>query len=116
MAIGPQVVQSRPAAILTIAVGTKGHRGVHGTGAAVRWWHGSGLSRRRWRSLAGLSLTQGTVGLVRQARERFGRGGMRALGLRCHGWGRQAWLGPREMQDDEEPDDGSQSELVEKLV
>src|SRR2546422_7692943 len=37
MAIGPQIPQSSPTAIGTIGVGTKGHRGVHGTGAAVRW-------------------------------------------------------------------------------
>lgn len=36
MAIGPQIVHPQPAAIVTLGVGTKVHRGVHGTGAAGR--------------------------------------------------------------------------------
>ncbi len=66
-----------------------------------------------------LSLTQGTVGLVRQARKRFGLMSAGALGwqrlrLGCRGWVRHASLGPGDMQHDEEPDEGQQSELVVK--
>jgi hypothetical protein len=42
MPIGPQVVQSQPAAIVTVTVRAEVHCSVHGTGAAVRWRHGSG--------------------------------------------------------------------------
>jgi hypothetical protein len=56
------------------------------------------------------------VGFLRQALERFGLGGTLALGLGRHGWVRPAWLGPCEMQHDEEPDDGQQSELIEQMV
>jgi hypothetical protein len=87
MAIGPQVVQSWPAAIRTIAVGTKVHRGVRSTGASVRWGYGLRPLRRRWSPFPDLLLTQCTVGLVRQARKRFGLGGTCARELRCHGWG-----------------------------
>ena len=103
MAIGPQIPQPSPTAIGTIGGGTKVHRGVHGTGAAVRWGHGSGPSRRRWRARSGRLLTQGTMGLVRAARERFGLGGTRALGLSWYRWGGQTWLRPGDMQHDEEP-------------
>src|SRR5215831_10644408 len=82
MAIGAQIAPPPPAAIVTIGVGTKVHRGVHGPGASVRWRHGIGPWRGRWRRLASLSLTQGTVRLVRQTRERFGLGRRTlALGL-----------------------------------
>jgi hypothetical protein len=81
MAIGPQVVQSQPAAIITSGVGTKVPGGVHRPGTAVRERHGIGPSRRRWRSLAGLVFTQHTVRLVRQALERCGLGRTLALGL-----------------------------------
>ena len=66
--------------------------------------------------LPGLLFTQHTVGLVRQALERFGLGRTLALGLGRHGWGGQAWLGPSEMQHDEEPYDRQQSELVVKKM
>src|SRR5882672_1774847 len=114
MTIGPQVVQPQPATIVTIAVGTKVHRGVHGTGASVRWVHGIGPSRRCWSSLAGLLFTQHTERPLREVLERFGLGGTLALGLDGRdwrgGWGR-ASPGPAEMQHDEEPDNSQQSEL-----
>src|SRR5262245_34842874 len=106
MAIGPQIVQPRPAAIGTIGVGTKVHRGVHGTRAAVRWRHGGGPWRGRWRRLARLALTQGTGRLVRQTLERFGLGRMRALGLDGGAWrGGRGRVSPRpaERQHDDEP-------------
>ena len=75
-------------------------------GAAVRWGHGSGPERRRWRARSGRLLTQGTMGLVREARERFGLGGTLALGLSWYRWGGQTWLRPGDMQHDEEPYEG----------
>src|SRR5262249_29144385 len=109
MAIGPQVVQSQPAAIITSGVGTKVPGGVHRPGTAVCERHGIGPSRRRWRSLAGLVFTQHTVRLVRQALERCGLGRTLALGLEGRAWrgGRgRAARRPAEMQHDEEPDEG----------
>src|SRR5215470_12141188 len=86
MAIGPQIVQPHPAAIVTMAVGTKMHRRIHRPGAAVRERHGIRPSRRRLRGLPDLWFTQCTVRLVRQALERFGLGGALALGLDGRGW------------------------------
>src|SRR5207249_4997924 len=116
MTIGPQIVLPQPAAIVTIAVGTKVHRRIHRPGAAVRGRHGIGPDRRRWIGLPGLLFTQHTVRLVRQALECFGLGRTLAFGLDRHGWGGQAWLGLREMQHDEEPYDRQQSELVVKKM
>src|SRR4029453_18993286 len=103
MTIGPQVFQPQPATIVTIVVGTKVHRGVHGTRASVRWVHGIRPSWRGWSSLAGLLFTQHAERLLREALERFGLGGALALGLDgrdCRdGWGR-ASPGPAEMQHD----------------
>src|SRR5215510_14982901 len=100
MAIGPQIVQPQPAAIVTMAMGTKMHRRIHRPGAAVRKRHGIGPSRRRWRSRPDLLFTQRTVRLVRQALERFGLGGALSLGL-DGGGGRggrgRASPGPAEM-------------------
>jgi len=53
--------------------------------------------------MRGVSLTQGTMGLFCQALKRFGLIGAVALGLRWHGWSGQTWLGPRDVQHDEEP-------------
>ena len=90
MAIGPQIVQPQPAAIVTLGVGTKVHRRIHRPGAAVRARHGIGPDRRRWMGLPGLWFTQHTVRLLRQAFERFGLGRTLAFGLGRHGWGGQA--------------------------
>src|SRR5262245_1099626 len=114
MAIGPQIVQPLPAAIITRGVGTKVPRGVYDTGASVRWRHGIRPLRRRWSVFSGLLLTQRTVGLVRQAGKWFGLAGAFALGLRCHGRGGQTWLGPHDMQHGEEPYENEQGKLVEK--
>src|SRR5256885_5379176 len=116
MAIGAQIVQPQPAAIVTVAVGTKVHRRLHRPGAAVRERQGIGPDRRRWIGLPGLLVTQHTVRLVGQALERFGLGRTLALGLGRHGWGGQAWRGPSERQHDEEPYDRQQSELVVKKM
>src|SRR5262247_68218 len=116
MAIGPQIVQPQPAAIVTMAVGTKMHRRLHRPGAAVRERHGIRPDRRRWMGLPGLLFTQHTVRLLRQALECFGLGRTLALGRGRHGWGGLAWLGPSERQHDEEPEDRQQSELVVKKM
>jgi hypothetical protein len=119
MAIGPQIVHPQPAPIVTLGVGTNVHRGVHGTGAPVCWRHGSRPWRGRGRRLAGLPLTQGTVRLVRQTRERFGLSRTLTLGLEGRGWhGRRGLASPRpvERQHDEEPEESQQSELVVKQV
>src|SRR5215510_14530328 len=119
MAIGPQVVQSQPAAIITSGVGTKVPGGVHRPGTAVCERHGIGPSRRRWRRRTGLSLTQGTVRLVRQPLERLGLSRTLALGLDGRGWhGRRGLASPgtAERQHDEEPDESQQNKLVVKQV
>ena len=106
MTIGPQVVQPQPPAIVTRGVGAKGHRGVHGPGAVVRWGYGIGPSRRRWSCLASLWFTQGTMGLVRQARARFGCGGTRALGRDGRGWRlgcSSGWTRPEGEEHDAQP-------------
>src|SRR5262249_52344394 len=87
MAVGAQVVQPQPPAIVTIGVGTNMPRGVHRPGASVRWGHGIGPHRSRGGGMHGLSLTQSTVRLVREARKQLGLGAAWALGLRWHGWG-----------------------------
>ena len=63
-----------------------------------------------------VSLTQGTMGLVRQALERCGRGRAVALGFEGRGWRwyRSPAAGPGDMQHDKEPEDCQQSELVVK--
>ena len=60
--------------------------------------------------MRGVSLTQGAMGLFRQALKGFGLVGVVALGLEGLGRGRSgrsrhAWLRPGEVQDDEEPDE-----------
>src|SRR5262245_35342724 len=86
MAIGPQVVQPQPPAIVTIGVGTKMPRGVHRPGAPVRWGPGIGRHRSRGGGMHGVALTQSAVRPLREARQRFGLGGAFALRPRWHGW------------------------------
>jgi len=71
--------------------------------------------------MRGLSLTQGTMGLLRQPLKRFRLGGAVALGLERLGLGwrgrhRHRALGPGEVQDDEKPDECEQDELREKKM
>ncbi len=106
MAIGPQVAKLQPATIVTIAVRTKVHGRVDLTRASVRRGHGVRPRGRRHFGLHGVSLTQGAMGLLRQALERFGLVGAGALGLDGRGW--RGWCGRAspglgEMQHDEEP-------------
>ena len=119
MAIGAQVVQPQPAALVTIAMGTKGHGRIHGTRAAVRGGHRIGPDRRHWIGLPGILFTPHTGRLVRQALERFGLGRTLALGLDGRVWrvGRGCALPrPAEMQHDEEPDEDQQGKLVVKKM
>jgi hypothetical protein len=85
-------------------------------GTSVREGHGIGRHRRRGFGIRGISLTQGTMGLCRQARKRFGRLGAVAFGFRRHGWSGQTWLGPRDVQHDEEPHENAYGELVVKKM
>src|SRR5919109_1320908 len=118
MAIGPEIAKAKPAPIGTMAVRTKVPGGVDRTGPPVRRGHGVGRYRRgRW-EVRGLSLTQGTMGLVRQPRKRCGLGGEVALGrerlgLDWRGWNRHRALGPGEVQNDEKTDECEQDELRE---
>ena len=69
--------------------------------------------------MRGVSLTQGTMGLVRQALEGFGLVGavalgLEGLGLSWRGWSRHRALGPGEVQHDEEPHECEQDELSRK--
>jgi hypothetical protein len=64
----------------------------------------------------GVSLTQGTRGLVREARKRFRLGGALTLGFDWHWWGGHVSRGQGEVHHDEEPHENEQSELVEKQV
>ena len=71
--------------------------------------------------MRGVSLTQGTMRFLRQAREGFGLIGAGAVGLEglrlswC-GWSRHRALGPGEVQDDKEPNKYKQDELRDKMM
>jgi len=121
MTVGAQVPQPQPTPVVTTGVRTKVHGGIHGTGAAVRWWHGVRWHQRRCGGMRSIALTQGTVGLMREAHKRFGLVSAGVLGwqrlrLGGRGWGRHASLGPGDMHHEEEPDEGQQSKLVVKKV
>jgi hypothetical protein len=98
-----------------MAVGTKVHGGVNLTGTSVRERHRIGPSRGRWRSLAGLSLTQGTGRLLRQALDRFELGRPRALGLDGLGWGlgsSTGWTRPEGGEHDAQPQQDEDHQLI----
>src|SRR5262249_32135051 len=103
MTVGPEIATPEPASVVTTGMRTKMPAGVDLTGTPVRRGHGVGRHWRRHLGKRGRLLTQGTGRLVCQARERFGLGGTLALGLRWRGWSGQAWLGPSDVQHDEEP-------------
>ena len=118
MAIGAEIAQPEPAAIVTIGVGTKVHRGIHRPGASGRWRHGIGPWRALEASRGSLAHTEHRR-LVRQPLERFRLGRTLTLGRDGRGWhGRRgrASPGPAERQHDEEPEESQQSELVVKQV
>src|SRR5262245_51893352 len=91
------------------------HRGVHGTGAAVRWGYGIRPSRRRWRPCPDLLLTQGTMGLARQARERFGLGGTLMLRPDGLGWSLGSsigWARPEVRQHEVQPAQDQDHQMI----
>src|SRR5262249_812307 len=115
MTVGPQIVQPQPTAIVTIGVGTKMHRGVHGTRPSVRWGYGIRPSRRGWSPCPDLLLTQGTVGLARQARERFGLGGRLTLRPDGLGWclgSFTGWARPEVRQHEAQPEQDQDHQLI----
>ena len=111
MAIHPQMVQPQPAAIVTFGVGTKMHRGIHGTGAAMGG--GMGLGRTGGgRTVSPISCPHNAQwGLcVRPTNglgslERLRLGVMGPVGLLGHptGWGRPE-VGQHDAQPDQEQD------------
>src|SRR5262245_1195799 len=80
MAVGAQVAQPQPAAIVTARMGTEMPRSIDHTRAPVGRLYRIRLYRRRWRGSRGLFRTQGTRGLMPQARKGCGRLGAFALG------------------------------------
>src|SRR4029450_11496552 len=74
MAVGTQITQPQPAAIPTARMGTKVPRGVHRAGPPVGRGHGVGSYGRGRLGMRSFLRTQGTRGLVRQTRKRFGLG------------------------------------------
>ena len=110
MAIGPQVAQTEPAPVVTVPMRTKVRRGVDRARASVGRRHRSRRHRRWGLRRCHLLLTQGTMGLFRQAGKGFGLGGAAALGLQGlglsrYGRSRHAWLRLGEVQNDEGPDE-----------
>jgi hypothetical protein len=111
MTVGAQIAQTEPPPVITTGMRTKVQRGVDLTGAPVRRGHGVWWYRRRCLGRRGISLTQGTMRLVRQALEGFRRVeavglGFEGLGLlRWRGWSRHRALGPGDVQDDDEPEE-----------
>src|SRR2546428_4698046 len=81
MPIGAQVAQTKPASIVTVRMRAKMPGGIHLTRAPVRRGHRIGAHRRRRRGMCGLVCTQGTRGLLGQARKQFGLDGVLTRGL-----------------------------------
>src|SRR5712692_8291066 len=103
MTVGPEIAEPEPTPIVTMTVRTKVHGGVDLTGPPVRCGHGVRWYRRRRLGRRGISLTQSTTRLVRQALE-----GLRLIGaearrfeelglLSWHGWRRHRARGPGEV-------------------
>src|SRR5919108_2975729 len=94
---------------------TKVPGGVDRTGTPVRRGHGGRPSRRRWSSCSDLLLTQGTVGLVRQARERFRLCGTLTLRPDGLGWCLESstgWAQPEVRQHEAQPEQGQDHQLI----
>src|SRR5215510_1564777 len=119
MAIGAQVAQPQPAAVVTVDMGAKVHRGVDRTGTAVGRGHRIGWHWRREQRMQSLLLTSRTGGLVRQADKWFrllaayasrrdGRSGLRCLSSAG------AW--PYQRQHDKQPQESQDDELIIKEV
>jgi hypothetical protein len=117
MAIGAQMAQTEPAAVVTTGMRTTMPGGIDLTGAPVRRGHGVGWYRGR----CGVSLTQGTMRLLGQPLEGFGRIG--ALTLRGAGYERgrcdrtlHAWLGLDAVDHEKEPKECTQDELSDDMM
>src|SRR5262249_30507536 len=119
MAVGAQVAQPQPAAVVTGRMRTKVPRGVDGPWAAVGRGQRIGSYRRRWRGRRRLLGTQGTERLARQAAKRlrllvaWTSGRARRSGpqfLRPTG----AW--PYQRQHDKQPQESQDDELIIKEV
>src|SRR5262245_66368793 len=72
MAVGAEVVQSYPAAIVTARMGAEVPGGIDLTRPPVGRGHRSRSHRWRWRGMRGLVCTQRTRGLLGQAYKRYG--------------------------------------------
>src|SRR5919108_3164769 len=78
--VGPEIAKPQPASVVTTGMRTKVHGRVDFTGTPVRRGHGVRWHRRRCLGRRGVALTQGAMGLVRRALERFGLLGAGVLG------------------------------------
>src|SRR5262245_4193245 len=121
MAMGPQMAQTEPAAIVTIGVGTNGPGGIDRTEPPRRLGHGVGRHERRCWGMRGLALPQGARRFVGEARKGLRLARAVALGCERPGRGRgdrstHAGPGPDEMEDAEKPDECEQDELREAMM
>jgi hypothetical protein len=121
MAVGAQVAQPQPAAIVTGRMRAKMPGGIHRMRTPIRWGHWIGAHRRRWRGMCGLVCTQGARGLLGQTRKRFGLDGVltRGLdGLRLDGLlrGHGSSAGPGKVQHDTQLQESQDHQLVVEQV
>src|SRR5215470_985888 len=119
MAVGAQVAQPQPAAVVTVRMRTKVPRGVDGPGASVGRGQRLGSYRRRWRGLRRVLVTQDTERLARQAAQRVRLLAAWASGRaeRSGPWFLRptgAW--PRQRQHDKQPQESHDDELRVKEV
>jgi hypothetical protein len=119
MAIGAEVSQAQPAAIVTGGMRAEMPRGVNRTGAAVGRRSRSGPHRGLWRGVRRFLRAQGTMGLVGETRKRLGLLG--ALTSRPDGLGgrslcRSTSAGLGSVQHDTQPQESQDRQLVEKKV
>ena len=94
---------------------TKVPGGVDRTGAPVRRGHWGRRLCRGWSPCSDLLLTQGTVGLVRQARERFRLCGTLTLRPDGLGWCLESstgWAQPEVRQHEAQPEQGQDHQLI----
>src|SRR5262249_30822266 len=120
MAVGSEIPPPYPASIVTGGLGAEMPGGIDLTRPPVGRGHRSRSHRWRWRGMRGLVFTQRTRGLLGQAYKRCGLLGAftprldgrlrRARPPRGHGtWGR-----PGQMEQDTEPEQSEERELIEK--
>jgi hypothetical protein len=119
MAVGAEIAQPQPAAIVTAVVGTKLHRGLNDTRASVGRRHRIRSHRRPGLGMCCLVLTQGTGGLVGEACKRLGLLGALTPQPDGLGWRSlccRASAGPGRVQHDKQPQESQDCQLVEKKV